>query len=224
MMPDSGTGGKLSGAEPDSRARIRDAVMELVVERGFDATTEKMVIERAEVRRDDFESLFGDLRGCCVEIYRENIEDFNQAVFGAAVGDRWRDRLRAAAYTAARYIDARPIQTRFDMIQMLGVGDMAQAYRDRYLGRIVNLIDEGREELPDPDSMSRDVAIGVFGSIYQFLLKELHDRRAPVTAESFVPQLMYIAVRPYFGHDAALEELSVEPPPPDEMDGTGRRD
>lgn len=197
--------------------------MYLVVERGFDGTTEEMVIERAGVGHEVFEREFGDLKECCVEVYRENIEDFNQAVFGAAaaVGDRWLDRLRAAAYTAARYIDARPVQTRFDMIQMLGVGDMAQAYRDRYLGQIVDLIDEGREELPDPESISRDVAMGVFGSIYQFLLRELEGNREPVTAESFVPQLMYIAVRPYLGHAAAHEELTIEAPAPAEMKETG---
>ena len=197
--------------------------MYLVVERGFDGTTEEMVVERAGVGREDFEREFGDLKEWCMEIYRENIEDFNQAVFGAAaaVGDRWRDRLRAAAYTAARYIDARPVQTRFDMIQMLGVGDMAQAYRDRYLGQIVDLIDEGRQELPDPESMSRDVAMGVFGSIYQFLLRELQGAREPVTAESFVPQLMYIAVRPYLGHASAHEELTIKAPPPTEMKETG---
>ncbi len=207
----------------NSRARVRDAVMELVVERGFEETTVEMVIERAGVGPAEFESQFDDLRECCMAIYRDNIEEFNEEVFGAAaIGDRWRDRLRAAAYTAARYIDARPIQTRFDMIQMLGVGDMAQAYRDRYLGRIVDLIDEGRKELADPESVSRDVAIGVFGSIYQFLLKELHDRRDRVTAESFVPQLMYIAVRPYLGHDAAREELTSRGPPSSEMHGTGR--
>ena len=212
----------LSSPTPDSRARIRSAVMNLVVERGFDGTTEEMVIERAGVEREDLEREFGDLTQSCMAIYRENIEDFNQAVFGAAEGgDPWRDRLRSAAYAAARYIDARPVQTRFDMIQMLGVGDMAQAYRDRYLGEIVNLIDEGREELPDPDSMSRDVATGVFGSIYQFLLRELEGRREPVTAESFVPQLMYIAVRPYLGHDAAREELEVEAPPATESQETG---
>jgi AcrR family transcriptional regulator len=213
----------VDGATPDSRTRIRNAVMTLVVERGFDGTSEQMVIERAGVEQADFERQFEDLTTACVEIYRENIDDFNREVFGAAeaAGDDWRDRLRAAAYTAARYIDARPVQTRFDMIQMLGVGDMAQAYRDRYLGQIVDLIDEGRGELPDPESMSRDVAMGVFGSIYQFLLRELEGRREPVTAESFVPQLMYIAVRPYLGHDAAHEELTVEAPPPTEVREAG---
>jgi AcrR family transcriptional regulator len=197
--------------------------MDLVVERGYDGTTEEMVIARAGVEREEFERDFGDLQECCMLVYRENIADFNRVVFGAAEasGDRWRDRLRAAGYAAARYIDARPVQTRFDMIQMLGFGDMAQAYRDRYLGELVDLIDEGRKELPDPDSMSRDVALGVFGSVYQFLLRELEGSREPLKAESFVPQLMYIAVRPYLGHDVAHEELTMEAPPPAEMEGAG---
>jgi hypothetical protein len=69
--------------------------------------------------------------------------------------------------------------------------------------------------------MSRDVALGVFGSVYQFLLRELEGSREPLKAESFVPQLMYIAVRPYLGHDVAHEELTMEAPPPAEMEGAG---
>lgn len=194
--------------------------MALIVEQGFEQTTVEMVVERAEVDRATFDSEFEDLRDCCMKVYLANIEDFNEAVFGAADRESaWRDRLRAAAYTAARYIEARPIQTRFDMIQMLTVGDTAQAHRDRLLGRIVDLIDEGRGELDEPESMSREVAVGVFGSIYQFLLKELHGNpeygeagtEAP-PLDSFVPQLMYIAVRPYLGHEAAAEEISLGPP------------
>jgi AcrR family transcriptional regulator len=187
--------------------------MQLVVENGFEATSVDAVLARAEVGRAEFERRFTDLRDCYMQIYIANMDDFNAVVFGAASGDGpWQDRLRAAAYTAARYIQARPVQTRFDMIQMLEVGELAQAYRDRMLGQIVDLIDEGRQELEDPQSMSRDVAEGIFGSIYQSLLKELHGRSEPVPVERFVPQLMYIAVRPYLGHDVACEELRLPAP------------
>jgi AcrR family transcriptional regulator len=187
--------------------------MQLVVEKGFDATSVDAVLARAEVGHADFDRRFSDLRDCCMQIYLANMDDFNAVVFGAASGDgRWQDRLRAAAYAAARYIQGRPVQTRFDMIQMLEVGELAQAYRDRTLGRIVDLIDEGRQELDDPDSMSRDVAVGIFGSIYQLLLKEVRGQRDPAPVETFVPQLMYIAVRPYLGHDVACEELRLPAP------------
>jgi AcrR family transcriptional regulator len=187
--------------------------MQLVVDNGFDATSVDAVLAQAEVERADFDQRFSDLRDCCMQIYIANMDDFNAAVFGAASGDEpWQDRLRAAAYSAARYIQARPVQTRFDMIQMLGVGELAQAYRDRMLGRIVDLIDEGRQELDEPESMSREVAVSIFGSVYQSLLKELRGRRGPAPVERFVPQLMYIAVRPYLGHDVACEELRLPAP------------
>jgi AcrR family transcriptional regulator len=188
--------------------------MQLVVEKGFDATSIDAVLARAEVKPADFERRFSDLRDCCMQIYLANMDDFNAVIFGAASGEgRWQDRLRAAAYAAARYIQARPVQTRFDMIQMLGVGELAQAYRDRTLGRIVDLIDEGRQEIEDPESMSRDVAVSIFGSIYQSLLKEVRGRSDPPPVETFVPQLMYIAVRPYLGHNLACEELRLPAPP-----------
>jgi AcrR family transcriptional regulator len=197
--------------------------MQLVVERGLEETTVEMVMERAGVDRDRFDRDFSDLRDCCIKVYVANIDEFDRIVFGAA--DRqtgWRNRLRAAAYAAARYIQSRPLETRFDMVEMLAVGDLAQAYRDRYMGRIVDLIDEGRTELEDPDSVSRDVAVSVFGSVYEFLLKELHGRQGELDAESFVPELMYISVRPYLGHEAAAEELKIPPPPRRGMAVAGR--
>lgn len=192
--------------------------MEVVVSRGLSQATVEMVVQRAEVGRAAFDLEFTDLRDCCLKVYLANIEDFERVVFDAAdARSSWRDRLRAAAYAAAHYIQARPIQTRFDMVQMLSVGELAQAHRDRLFERLVDLIDEGRLQLDDPEGMSRDVAIMIFGSIYQFLLKELHDNPALGTVEaspdleSFVPEMMYIAVRPYLGHETASEELYLRP-------------
>jgi AcrR family transcriptional regulator len=206
--------GPFALASSPERARIRAATMELVVEHGYEETTAEMVVARAGVSLAAFKRDFADLRDCCTRVYLANIDEFDRAVFGA--GDRqegWRNRLRAAAYAAARYVRDRPLETRFDMIQMLSAGEIAQAYRDRYVQRTVDLIDEGRMELDDPESLSRAVAVGAFGSIYEFLLKELHDRDEVGSAEDFVPELMYIAVRPYLGHEAARQELTIPPPP-----------
>jgi AcrR family transcriptional regulator len=203
------------------RARVRQAVMELLNDHGLEEATVEMVLERAGVEQAAFEKDFTDLEDCCMQIYIANIEEFDRAVFEAADRhDRWRDRLRGAAYAAARWIQSHPLQTRFDMVHMLSAGDMAQVHRDRHLGRIVDLIDEGRQELHDPDSMTRDVAVGIFGSIYQSVLKKTHDERLTSRPpESFVPDLMYIAVRPYLGHEVAHEELTI-PAPPEDVDGT----
>jgi AcrR family transcriptional regulator len=205
--------GAFSGEAYPARALIREAVMELADENGLEAMSIEMVLARAGVEEAEFHRHFRDLDDCCMQIYLANIAEFDRYVFEAADRhERWRDRLRAAAYASARWIRTQPLTTSFDMVHMLGAGAMAQAHRDRLLQRIVDLIDEGRQELEDPDSMTREVAVGIFGAIYQAVLKQTHGSVTARTPESFVPDLMYIAVQPYMGHEVAREELAIPPP------------
>jgi hypothetical protein len=78
--------------------------------------------------------------------------------------------------------------------------------------RLVKLIDEGRQETADPDALSPALAEAVFGSIYQTLARELGGAGSGAEPEQFVPQLMYLAVRPYLGEAAAREELTMPAP------------
>jgi len=201
-------------------ARVRCAVMEVVLERGWDEAPIEEILTRAEVRGDFFFEEFDDIADCGTRIYLANVDNFDAFVFAAAdPADPWRDRLRVTAYTAARYVQARPLETAFDMLQMARPGDSTAAHRDRYVRRIVDLIDEGRNELDDPDSVGRGVAEGVLGSIYETLTRRLADGRGTGTAEAYVPELMFIAVRPYLGHEIAKEELSIPPLPEPVDDG-----
>jgi AcrR family transcriptional regulator len=188
-------------------------MIELVVEHGFEQTTVEMVLARAGVDRADFDREFTGLRDCCLQIYLANIAEFDRIVFGAVERHSdWRERMRTAGYAALRYFGDRPVEARFNIIAMLEAGETAQAYRDRYVERLIDLVDEGRRELDDPDSRGRAVAIGVFGSVYEHLLREIRDGSALDSIDRLVPQLMYIAVRPYLGDEAAREELSIPPP------------
>jgi hypothetical protein len=81
------------------------------------------------------------------------------------------------------------------------------------LRRIIDLIDAGRVELDDPGSVPREIAAGAFGSVYEFLVKQFHDGADVTQLESHVPDLMYLAVSPYVGNEAAREELSMPAPP-----------
>lgn len=67
----------------------------------------------------------------------------------------------------------RPFEAHFNFIEMLEGGEAAQLHRDRYVNRVVDLIDEGRGRLEDPDSASRDLVAALFGSIYLFLQSKL---------------------------------------------------
>jgi AcrR family transcriptional regulator len=206
--------GDFAPATSPQRARIRAAAMALVLEHGFERTSAEMIAARAGVSVADFNRQFADPRDCCLQVYLANIAEFDRIVFAAADRERgWRRRLRAAGYAALRYVRDRPQEARFNFIEMLEGGEEAQAYRDRYVKRIVDLIDAGRQELAQPDSVSRAVAEGAFGSVYEFLVKQFQDGGDIDHIDRFVPELMYIVVRPYVGHEAARQELAIPPPP-----------
>lgn len=200
-----------AGASP-ARARVRAAAIELVVSAGTPEIDLGALCARASVDFAWFEDEFGTLQECLDRIYLANVAEFDRVVLsGPFTATRWRDRLRETAYAAARYVQRRHLETRFDMVQMLAAGDLAMAERDRYVRRIVDLIDEGRYELDDPESIGRSVAEATFGAIYLALTRQMHGGRE-VVAEQVVPELMCLAVRPYLGPEAAREELSMPPP------------
>lgn len=204
-----------------ARARLREATIALVLERGLGALDPAALCARARFDPAAFEREFSGVADCALQIYLANIADFDAAL-GAVVdpADDWCDRLRATAYATARYVSERPASTRFDMIATLGMGELAQAHRDRYVRRLVDLIDEGRREMADPSLHGPATAEGVFGAIYATLARELGGERGGgiARAEEIVPQLMYLAVRPYRGEGAARAELSVPPPPREPAD------
>jgi AcrR family transcriptional regulator len=198
----------------EERRLIGRAVIELMAEQGYEGLTAAAIAAQAGVERAAFERCFPDVHACVLQVYWECTDEFTSLVFSAfEAEDRWRDGFRAAAYTAARYVRDNPRVVRFGTVQMFGAGLMAQAQRESHLQRMVDLIDAGRQELDDPDSVGRGVAEAAFGSIYEMVVKEVQAGRGTGSAEDFVPDLMYLAVRPYLGHDVAREELSIAPPP-----------
>lgn len=191
-----------------SWGRLRQAVIDEVLEHGYEGLEIDRAVARAGLDRGDFERLFEGKEDCCLRVYEANMADFDGLVFGAYEAEgTWRDGLRSAAYAAARYLRDHPREVVFGEIQMREGGEMAQALRDNYLQRIVDLIDAGRHEMDNPEELGRGVAEGVCGSIYNFLIRELQAEGGVLSPEDLIPDLMYIAVRPYLGHDAAQEEL-----------------
>ena len=202
---------------PDSaeqvRQRIADAMIDLVLEQGYESVDEQAIIARAGLSAEQFHQHFAGKEQCFIEVYEEHVQHFIDQVYGAYEGPgEWRERLRAAAYAAVRFMREYPREIRFGTFNILTASELARAHREQNMERLVDLIDDGRGELSDPDSMSRAEAQALIGSIVARMNSRLKEGtvRAP---EQFVPELMYLAVLPYLGREAAEEELEIPPPP-----------
>jgi AcrR family transcriptional regulator len=189
-------------------------MIDLVLERGFEAITVEAVVERAGLRSTDFERHFAGTEECVLAIIDAETDRFIKAVFSAYEQHQlWRDGMRAAAYAAARFVRDNTRYIRFSTVMMNGATDLARTQRDMSFQLFAEIIDGGRQELDDPDSVSPETALTVIGSIVQLIFREVGRHGETADAESFVPELMYQAVRPYLGHAEALKELSIPAPP-----------
>ena len=209
------------GARREARARIDEAVVDLLAERGYERISIELILERAGVERSEFDSRFAGLQDCVMQVYRENLDHFVGLVLAAySAEETWRDGMRAAGYAIARFLRDNPQMARAGVIELLAAGPPAEAQRASSLDRLVDMIDAGRQELDDPESVTRGVAEGVLGSVYEIVIRDLQAGRGTADAEAAVPQLLYFALRPYLGHEVAREELTMpRPPEPGEEGG-----
>jgi AcrR family transcriptional regulator len=198
-------------SEDPVRRRITVAMVELAGEDGLESTTVVMVCERAGVGRAAFDANFTGKEDCFLQIHGEIAVEFCQRVAAAYARPRaWHDRIWAGAWAAMRFLQEDAARARFFVVAVNGAGSRAQARRDRILQGLADMIDAGRAELDEPESVSRSTAEMVAGAIYGTIMTKVRDG-ALERDEEFLSELVYMAMMPYLGARAAEDELLVQP-------------
>lgn len=206
--PDAGRRSEVS-SDP-IRERIAAAMVELVGSRGYEATALEEVCERAGVGRVDFDRRFAGKEECFLDLHEQMAAELCRLIDAAYRGSvGWHNRIWAVGWATMRYLQDDPVRARFFLAELDGVGEAAQAHRDRLLQRLADLIDEGRTELPVPGPASRCTAEIVAGSLYCAILGKLKGGWIE-RGEHFLPELIYIVMVPYLGARAAEAELAVQ--------------
>jgi AcrR family transcriptional regulator len=195
-----------SRASNPERDRIIEALIEVAAEHGYLDTTVELVLDRAGLDRAVFDRHFRGKYDCFLSAWQEINEDCMGVIF-AAYNSRedWPDRLRAVACEVVESMCRHRDRAAF-AVEVLASGDAARARRDMTMRAIASLIDAGRNEMEDPDSISHTTAEALAGAAYgQIYSKVINDSADELP--SLIPQLMFAAVMPYLGIEAAMEEL-----------------
>lgn len=195
------------------RDPIAVALVEVVTECGYEAASVAAVIERAGVTPAEFERRFADKEDCVLQVFEAFIDDFKGKAQSAYDAHQdWRTALRATAYVAAGWIAENPRATRFGTVEVLAAeSEMIRVRREELFQWCAGLIDAGRTVAVAPEAIPDSTAVMAIGSIAQMLMKRVQSGRKPEPMR-MVPELMYLAVRPYVGEAAAREELTAPPP------------
>jgi len=147
-----------------------------------------------------------DLHAAHAELWRVQSAEFahrTQGAFGAAPD--WRRGLRALGWEACRYLQEDPERACL-LVALTYADEIVAAGRDHLMDEYVEILHRGRFERPEAADVPRFRAEAIVGAVWETLASR-------VTAGAFhelphgVPQLLYLAVLPYLGPEAAEEEL-----------------
>lgn len=193
--------------------QLREALLDLCSERGYANLELADLLERSGLDRDAFERYHADLDACFTAVLAEVYEEFFASAREALAGERgWRDRMRATAYALLRFLRRDERVAHLAAVDAQDGGEAAQAVFLDTFNRLVDLIDEGSNEASGPDSPSRATALGVGGVVFARLQEAVAEGELELGEEE-IPELMYAAVFPYLGAEAAAVELRIPPPP-----------
>lgn len=197
----------MDASSPAERERICAALIELVGERGFKATSVEAICERAAIEPQSFAPHFLDKKQCVEAVWEQMTNDYICTCKGAYMNEEtWRDGLRAAGYAALVWLMTDEKRSRFFLIEVLSGGEMVQARRDLMMNEFVDMLEAGRHQ-PGARPHPRTTAEGVTGAIYESAIDSIRSREGFEEACERVRRMMYLAVLSYLDEEAAEEEL-----------------
>jgi AcrR family transcriptional regulator len=203
----------MSDGSAHEAARLREALLDLCVDPGYEDLELPVLLERAGLDEAAFHRHYADLDACFAAVLGEVYGEFFAAAQEAVAEERgWRNRMRATAYALLRFLRRDERVARLAAVEVQYAGDEAQRLFLETFNRLVNLLDEGASEAGGPESPGLATAIGIGGVVFARVQEAVAEGELGLGEEE-IPELMYAAVFPYLGAEAAEEELHIPPPP-----------
>lgn len=199
-----------SAAAKRERKALVKAMVEICDERGYREATPALVAAKAGLDRDVFWRHFESVEDCFLALWDVAFEDIGEKLLVAYQSQgEWRARLRAAAHELMRLLRKRsyPVARVLTLNSDLA-GRRATKRRDQFLRSFSALIDAGRYEAEDPDSVPPETAFALAAGVHHAVYARYATGRDNELAD-LVPQLMCLIVTPYLGHEAGLAELEL---------------
>jgi AcrR family transcriptional regulator len=185
----------------NQRGRIAAGMIEVVVARGYVATTVSQVVAAAGLGRRTFYNLYSDKAEAFFDVYGQ-VTDFLAAAMieaGAAEKGGWAATVRAELAALLDCLATNPDLVRFTLeAPQAAGGEVAAAYRS-FLERLLLVIGEGR-----PKRAKRPPPAAEYGAIGGLtgLVVAAADA-GPEAIMGLLPEVTELVLTPYLGREAA---------------------
>jgi len=190
------------------RSRLLGAAVRVLEERGYEHATVAHITSRARVSRRTFYELFANREQCVAAVLSDTASQIEQELRRAGLEDRpWREQIRGGLSVILSFLEREPELARVLVVHALrGSGPVLKA-RDEIVGRLVAVVDEGRNESARAAGCSELTAEGVVGATLAILYARLAGRRAgSVALAGLLGELTATVLLPYLGTAVARRE------------------
>jgi AcrR family transcriptional regulator len=159
-----GTLADAGGVSPQ-KARLLDAIVRVVAEKGYTAATVADVVRVAGVSRSTFYELETGKEACFIDAFRHGVDVLDERVGVAVRGahaDGWRAELRAGIRAYLETLAAEPLFARAYLVEIHAAGaaaldaraDGLRRFADRYAASARRAHGEdARRPAPDPEAL-----------------------------------------------------------------------
>jgi AcrR family transcriptional regulator len=189
-------------ARHGQRQRILDAMIECSAEKTYAATTITDIVARARISRTTFYKHFVDKRACFDAAVEQCIEELQQAAAAAHTPtDPPAEAVRKGATAVVGALAARPGLAQLLTGDAIAVDPMVIERYRRATIPALEAVWEQKGSTPEPHTDPRLA----FGQAQVLILNQIATGRADRLPE-LLPEIVYLAVGPYGGHEKALEQ------------------
>jgi AcrR family transcriptional regulator len=184
---------------------ILQGMLKAVGTKGYERATVKDAIDEAGVYRQAFYDSFRDKEDCYLQALDAGSAWIELEMREAAAGlTTWRRQLRGALGGLLGFLDREPEVGRALLVEVHAAGPRAVQRRAEAMERAAAMIDLAREESDgDAPAIASEAVVAGIHAV-------LHSRLSSDQQNGFLrllPELVYLAVLPYFGADVAAMEM-----------------
>jgi AcrR family transcriptional regulator len=195
------------------RERLLAAMLRATAELGYREVSVQDVLDRAGVSRPTFYEHFENKEDCFLAAFDSAAARLRARLERAALdSEGWRERLRLSLEELLCFVAEDPDAAMSLIVDGRAACPDALTRRDGLLDHFSSCLDtQVRAEVDPTNPPSAIAAAGIVGGIEALLYSRLNRGEAG-DLSSLLPSLMYFAVLPYEGHEAASEELALSVP------------
>ena len=199
----------MDGAAPRSlkakRQKILAAMLAVVGEQGYEHASVQAVLDRAGLYRQAFYDDFASKEDCFAAAYEQAAAAVEAEVRAAAGGEwSWEGQLRAGLGRLLGLLDDDPQLGRALLVEVHPAGGRALARRQQTMRRAAAFLERGRGA--DYGEVPALTPEATAAGIQSILHARLANGRGGLRA--LLGELMYVAVLPYRGADAAAAAMA----------------